>query len=102
MRQAQVFQNRQLAGLLEELSDGRYRFTYEEEFTGDPVSLAMPVTQRVYEFNRFPPVFEGLLPEGYQLEALLRRNKIDRHDLFGQLVAVGQDVVGSLTISEGE
>lgn len=102
MRQAQVFQNRQLAGLLEELSDGRYRFTYEENFTGDPVSLAMPATQRVYEFNRFPPVFEGLLPEGYQLEALLRRNKIDRNDLFGQLVAVGQDVVGSLTISEVE
>src|SRR5438046_802969 len=100
MRQAQVFQNRQLAGLLEELSDGKYRFTYEKNFTGDPVSLTMPATQPVYEFSRFPPVFEGLLPEGYQLEALLRRNKIDRNDFFGQLLAVGQDVVGSLTISE--
>jgi len=87
---------------LEELGDGRYRFTYEENFTSDPVSLTMPATQRVYEFEHFPTVFEGLLPEGYQLDALLHRNKIDRQDLFGQLLAVGQDVVGSLAISEVE
>lgn len=100
MRQAQVFQNGRLAGRLEEISDERYHFTYEENFTGDPVSLTMPLRQRAYEFDRFPPVFEGLLPEGDQLEAMLRRNKIDRGDLFGQLLAVGQDVVGSLTVSE--
>lgn len=60
----------------------------------------MPVTQRVHEFDRFPPPFEGLLPEGVQLEALLKRLKIDRDDLFGQLLAVGGDVVGSLKITE--
>jgi serine/threonine-protein kinase HipA len=100
MRKAQIFQNRLLAGVLEELGAGRYRFTYEQNYAGDPVSLAMPTTQRVYDFDFFPPVFEGLLPEGYQLEALLRRNKIDRTDLFEQLLAVGQDVVGSLIITE--
>jgi serine/threonine-protein kinase HipA len=39
-----------------------------------------------------------LLPEGGQLEALLRIRKLDRQDLFGQLLAVGQDVVGSLRV----
>jgi serine/threonine-protein kinase HipA len=43
---------------------------------------------------------EGLLPEGPQLEAILRRHKIDRGDCFGQLMAVGKDVVGSLTVEE--
>jgi len=50
----------------------------------------------------FPPVFEGLLPEGAQLEALLRRYKIDKQDMFQQLLIVGEDVVGSLTIREVE
>jgi serine/threonine-protein kinase HipA len=30
----------------------------------------------------FPPFLEGLLPEGYNLEALLRALKIDRNDHF--------------------
>lgn len=100
MRQAQVFQREVLAGVLEELNGGRYRFTYEEGYSGDPVSLTMPSTQRVYEFDGFPPLFDGLLPEGHQLEALLRQSKIDRNDLFGQLIAVGEDVVGALVIRE--
>src|ERR1041384_7253680 len=100
MRKAQVFQKSLPAGVLEELGEGRYRFTYEQDYGGDPVSLAMPATQLVYEFDRFPPVFEGLLPEGYQLDALLRRNKIDRTALCGQLWGVGKDVGGSLTITE--
>ncbi len=100
MRRAHVFQGEVLAGVLEELEGGRYRFTYEEGYTGAPVSLTMPSTQRTHEYNRFPPAFEGLLPEGYQLDALLRRSKIDRNDLFGQLMAVGEDVVGALVIRE--
>ena len=42
--------------------------------------------------------FDGLLPEGVQLTALLQRGKIDKHDLFSQLVAVGADLVGAVTI----
>jgi serine/threonine-protein kinase HipA len=34
------------------------------------------------------------------LEAILRKHKIDRGDCFGQLMVVGQDVVGSLTVEE--
>ena len=60
----------------------------------------MPVAQAVHEFDRFPPAFEGLLPEGIQLEAMLRRYKLDRSDLFGQLIVTGQDLVGSLTVKE--
>lgn len=51
-----------------------------------------------YVFTTFPLVFEGLLPEGPQLEALLRKHKIDRNDAFRQLITVGGDLVGSLTV----
>ena len=98
MKLAHVYQQKELAGLLEARDDGSYRFTYDAAFHGEPVSLTMPTSQRVWEFSRFPAPFEGLLPEGVQLEALLRLRKLDRQDLFGQLLAVGHDVVGSLRI----
>jgi len=33
------------------------------------------------------------------LEGLLRQCKIDRTDLFGQLLAVGGDTVGAVTVT---
>lgn len=100
MKKAEVYQQGVLAGVLEELDGGRWRFTYADGFSGNPVSLTMPVAQTAHESERFPPAFEGLLPEGSQLEAMLRRYKIDRWDLFGQLTMAGQDLVGSLTVKE--
>ena len=98
MKLAHIYQQNQFAGLLEARDDGTYRFTYDVAFHGEPVSLTMPIRQRVWEFPRFPAPFEGLLPEGVQLDALLRLRKLDQNDLFGQLLAVGRDVVGSLRI----
>lgn len=100
MRKAEIRQQGVAAGLLEEIDREHYRFTYMAGYTGEPVSLTMPVRPEPYESDRFPSVFEGLLPEGPQLEALLRQYKIDRNDLFTQLVLVGGDVVGALTIQE--
>jgi hypothetical protein len=37
-----------------------------------------------------------------QLDALLRIRKLDRGNFFGQLLAIGQDVVGSLRIEEAK
>lgn len=98
MKRAHIYQQSQLAGILEARDDGSYRFTYDPAFHGEPVSLTMPTSQRMWAFPSFPAPFEGLLPEGVQLDALLRLRKLDRHDLFGQLLAVGNDVVGSLRI----
>jgi serine/threonine-protein kinase HipA len=100
MRRAEIYQKSVLAGLLEETDRTRYRLTYVNGYRGEPISLALPVREQPYEFTRFPAVFEGLLPEGVQLEALLRIHKVDRDDLFQQLLIVGADVVGSLTIRE--
>ena len=99
MKRAKVFLNDIYAGDLEEIVKGKeYRFTYRSDYKGDGVSLMMPVTQRVYAFDRFPPFFEGLLPEGAMLGALLKRKKLDANDYFEQLLCVGQEVVGNVTI----
>jgi serine/threonine-protein kinase HipA len=97
---AYVYVNGIKAGTLEELEGRQYKFTYIANYQGAPVSLTMPLTNKVYDFDLFPPFFEGLLPEGVMLEALLRKYKIDKNDYFGQLIVVGQDVVGAVTIEE--
>ena len=62
----------------------------------------MPTNQSVYLYDRFPPFFEGLLPEGMMLEGLLRQTKIDRSDYLDQLIAVGEDLVGNVTVEASE
>ena len=99
MRKANIFVNGYLAGELVEIRRGKeYQFTYIENYKGPSVSLEMPTTRSVYKFDRFPPFFEGLLPEGIMLEGLLRQAKIDRDDLFLQLITVGGDMVGNVTV----
>ncbi len=101
MRSANVYMHGKLAGILDEIEpQRRYRFRYLDTYTGEPVSLKMPVNNPVYEFERFPPFFDGLLPEGFMLEALLRQQKIDRYDHFSQLLVVGGELVGAVTVEE--
>lgn len=99
MRKAKVFNFGKFAGYLSE-ENGQYVFIYEDNYSGSPVSLKMPLKKKEYVFGNFPPFFEGLLPEGNQLEALLRLRKIDRTDLFSQLLLVGKDLVGSVTVED--
>lgn len=98
MRRAKVYVMGEPAGVLEEHAGGRYLFRYLETYSGLPVSLSMPVAAREHAFSRFPSFFEGLLPEGEMLEGLLRQRKLDRADLFSQLLAVGEDTVGAVTV----
>lgn len=101
MRSAKVLVNNIEAGTLVEVLYGKkYSFKYLPGYSRDPVSLTMPIRQKDYEFDSFPPFFGGVLPEGYQLEGLLKIGKIDRNDLFSQLIAVGGDLVGNVTVEE--
>jgi serine/threonine-protein kinase HipA len=97
MKQAQVYVSNVLAGHLTE-DNNRFTFEYVEDYDGQPVSLTMPVSKRNFTFENFPPFFDGLLPEGQQLEGLLRQKKLDRSDYFSQIVAVGNDLVGAVTV----
>jgi serine/threonine-protein kinase HipA len=101
MKQAKVFNHGVFAGILTMHSYNHYSFEYNPEYDGDAISLTMPVKHKEihsYEFDHFPPFFDGLLPEGIMLESLLKRSKIDKKDLFEQLITVGKDLVGSITV----
>lgn len=103
MRKAKVYVKGKEAGTLTEVVRGKeYLFEYLDDYDGLEVSRTMPLKEKVYEFDRFPSFFDGLLPEGVQLEGLLKLKKIDKHDYFSQLIAVGGDMVGAVTVKEEE
>lgn len=103
MKKAKVFNFGIYAGELIEIKKGKkYQFNYTDDYDGAPISLTLPIKQREYVFNEFPPFFEGLLPEGIQLDALLRKTKIDRDDYFSILIITGKDLVGSVTVEKTE
>lgn len=102
MRKAKVYFNRNYAGSFIETDNKEYLFNYDEGYQGSPISLTMPLEKMSYHFKKFPAFFDGLLPEGPQLEALLRQNKIDKYDYFSQLLAVGGELVGAITVSEDQ
>ena len=86
------------AGTFVQLDKHHFRFTYKKDYKGPPVSLTMPVEAQVYEYDQFPPFFDGVLPEGAQLDGLLKKAKLNARDYFGQLLVVGKDLVGDVTV----
>ena len=101
MKSAEVSMHGLPAGIFQEIEPrGKYRFAYFENYNGPPISLTMPVEKKEFGFDRFPPFFDGLLPEGALLEGLLKQRKIDKYDYFSQLIAVGNDLVGAVTVKE--
>jgi serine/threonine-protein kinase HipA len=88
------------ANFIEATPGHAYHVEYLPDYQGAPISLTMPITTRSFSYDHFPPFFDGLLPEGPQLEGLLRIAKIDRKDYFSQLIYVGNDTVGAVTVEE--
>lgn len=89
MRKAVVYIHDIRAGILSYENNGKYIFSYDNDYALTPVSLTMPVSHSTYSFNDFPPFFEGLLPEGIMLEGLLKINEIDKKDYYHSLLKSG-------------
>jgi serine/threonine-protein kinase HipA len=100
MRKAAVILNGIKAAEFIEHSRKLYEIKYLADYKGNPISLTLPIQTESFMFNQFPHYLDGVLPEGSMLDALLRTKKIDRDDLFSQLVAVGEDLVGHITVKE--
>ncbi len=100
-RKALILVNDTPAGELIELDKG-FEIKYFPLYTGQPISLTLPLIKERYTFDLFPAFFDGLLPEGIMLEVLLKKFKLDADDYFGQLLTVGSDLVGAVTVEEIE
>ncbi len=94
-------QNRARVGTLTRTKDG-CAFEYTPDFlaTGSPpIARHLPL-QGVFVFGpaNLPAYFAGLLPEGVIQDAIVRRFRLSRDDLFSQLALAGRDAVGDITV----
>jgi serine/threonine-protein kinase HipA len=102
MRQAKVYYQNDLAGVLVETDDGEYEFTYDKEyvrsFPDRFLTFTMPVSEKQYRSNRLFPFFEGLIPEGWLLEIASKNWKINRNDRMGLLLACCRNCIGAVSV----
>lgn len=99
MKRAQVLVDDRLAGyFIEKERESRYEFQYLEGYDGPPITPMMPTVQQIYKFDHFPMFFVDFLPEGKELETLLKETQIEREDLFEILMCVGTEAAGNITI----
>lgn len=92
-----IFVGEMLAGKLMREGD-HFTFEYDSNYQGPPVFLGWDRAQPRREWNSFPAAFDSLLPEGVLLDQLLIKHKLDRGDKWGQLMAVGLDLTGFVSV----
>ena len=101
MRQAHIFYKVQLAGILTE-NDTGYEFRYFLEYlsmeTAKAVSLTLPLQEEAYTSPVLFPFFDGLIPEGWLLDVVLRNTDISILDRISLLLTCCKDCIGAVSV----
>lgn len=103
MRQAKVYTNGILAGILTETDEGHYLFQYDDSFlmnaTSRAISLSFPKRNEAFTSDYLFPFFYNMLSEGANKASQCRSLKIDENDAFGLLLATAcNDTIGAVTV----
>ena len=103
MRQAEVFDNKILAGILTETDEKEFVFQYDASYVSNPstrgISLTMPKRQEEYREKYLFPFFFNMLSEGANKRIQCTYFKLDEEDHFGLLLATACfDTIGAVTI----
>jgi serine/threonine-protein kinase HipA len=101
-RQAKIFVNDLLAGLLTESSEGDYSFKYDTEYLANEknnsVSLTLPKREEVYTSEILFPFFDGLIPEGWLMDIGIKNWKLNNKDRMGLLLYLCGDCIGNVSV----
>ena len=103
---ARVYKGDTLAAHLTRKNGGT-EFSYTAEYLrsgGAAVASTLPKTEAPVftPAGAVPPFFAGLLPEGRRLSALRRALKTSADDELSLLIAVGDDTIGDVRVSDDE
>lgn len=104
MRKAKVYMYNLFAGNLIEDENG-YSFKYDTNYLSsknpEPISLTLPISEKLYKSNvMFSFFFDGLIPEGWLLEIAEKNWKINPRDRMGLLLKCCRDCIGAVSIEE--
>ena len=99
MRQCKVLVNNIEAGILQETDEQKYIFTYHEDYSGNPVCIAMSIRKEPYHSDHLFPYFFNMLSEGENRIIQSRFLHIDENDDVGIMLATAQyDTIGAVTV----
>ena len=101
-RSAEIYYCDRLAGRLDELDGGGYRFVYDQAYLpdGEAISLNLPLQDAPLESPELFSFFAGLVPEGWYLRIVSRKLKVDPTDTFGLLLKTCGDCIGAVSVRE--
>ena len=95
MRQALIYNQDQLAGLLTEDENG-YTFQYDTAYIkssdAESISLTLPISEKPYTSLILFPFFDGLIPEGWLLDIA------EKSDRMSLLLACCKDCIGAVSV----
>ena len=104
MRQAAIYYQEVLAGILTETDEGEYTFQYNNKYIQTHpkqfLSFSMPVSNKPYTDKRLFAFFEGLIPEGWLLDIATKNWKINPNDRMGLLLACCQNCIGAVSVQQ--
>lgn len=102
MRKANVFYKDEFAGILYENEDG-FAFQYDENYLkkelAKPVSLSLPLQQKVFQSTSLFAFFDGLIPEGWLLNIAITNRDIKPLDRFGLLLSLCKENIGCVSVT---
>lgn len=103
MRSGQVLYKNELAGMLSQLDNGSFNFSYNEQWIKDSnkpsISLTLPKSKITFQSATLFPFFFNLIPEGVNKRLICSKKRIDLDDYFGILLEVaGGDTIGAVKI----
>ena len=103
MRQAEIYNNGILAGILTEENPKSYRFRYDDKYFSDSrksaISLTLPKSNQEYHSEYLFPCFFNILSEGANKSLQCSLLRIDEDDSVGLLLATAQtDTIGAITV----
>lgn len=78
-------------------------FAYDTEYIeniGKPISISLPIQEKMFTSVQTKNFFEGLLPEGFSRRAVATWMHADENDYLTILAKLGRECIGALKIVE--
>lgn len=101
INKAEIRYNNKIAGMLTQDEDG-YHFIYDEKYlespSSEPVSLTLPLKEKIFNSKILFPFFDGLIPEGWLLAIAEKNWKLNPRDRMGLLLACCKDCIGAVSV----